>query len=95
MWIYWVQIDPVKQPIQSNCWPSTFDNNFDYRIIVLKDIQHGTSTRMHCVGNHLVNVSWNDVGVLELDDVVHVWLGSLEPVSLELFLGLFNMFGTE
>ena len=39
----WVQIDPVKQPIQSNsvgpwnmshCGTSTFDNHFDYRLIV-------------------------------------------------------------
>ena len=31
-----------------------------------------------------------DVGVLELDGVVHVWLGSLQRVCPELFLGLFN-----
>ena len=39
----------------------------------------------------MVNVSWNDVGVLELDGVVHVWLGSLQRVSPEFFLGLFNL----
>ena len=45
---------------------STFDNHFDYRLIVLKDIQVGNSTIMHCVGWNVINVSWNDVGVLEL-----------------------------
>ena len=39
----------------------------------------------------MVNVSWNDIGVVELDAVVHVWLGSLQRVSPELFLGLFNL----
>ena len=39
----------------------------------------------------MVNVGWNDVGVLEVDGVVHVWLGSLQRVSPELFLGLFNL----
>ena len=46
---------------------------------------------MHCVGWNVVNVSWNDVGVLELDEVVLVWLGSLQRVSPELFLGLFDL----
>ena len=36
-------------------------------------------------------VSWNDVGVLDWDVVVHVWLGSLQRVSLELFFGFFNL----
>ena len=67
------QIDSVKQPIQSNsvgpwnmshCRTSTFDIHFDYRLVVLKDIQHGQSTRMRCVGWNVVNVSWNDVCVL-------------------------------
>ena len=73
------------------CGTSAFDNHFDYRLIVLKDIKHGTSNRMHCVGWNVVNVSWNDVGVLELDGVVHVWLGSLQRFSPELFLGLLNL----
>ena len=38
---------------------------------------------------NVVNASWNDIGVLELDAVVHVWLGSLQRVSPELFLGFF------
>ena len=38
----------------------------------------------------MVNVSWNVVGVLELDGVVHLWLGILQRVSPELCLGLFN-----
>ena len=50
-----VQINPVKQPIQRNSvgsehvshrWTSTFDNHFDYCLIVVKDIQHSTGTRM-------------------------------------------------
>ena len=72
-------------------WDFYLDNHFDYRLIVFKDTQHGTSNRMHCVGWNVVNVSWNDVGVLDLDGVVHVWLGSLQRVSPELFLGLFNL----
>ena len=36
-------------------------------------------------------VSWNDVGVLDMDGVVHVWLSSLQRVSLELFLVLINL----
>ena len=50
---------------------------------MLKDIQH--------VGWNVINENWNDVGVLDLDGVVHVWLGSLQRVSPELFLGLFNL----
>ena len=65
----------------SDCGTSTFYNHFDYGLIVLKDIQHGTSTRMHCVGWNVLNVSWNDVGVLELDGVVHVWLDNCRRVS--------------
>ena len=74
---------------------STFDNHFDHSLIVLKDIQHGTSTRMYCVGSNVVNVSWNDVGVLALDEVVHVWLDSLQRVSPELSLGCSILFGTD
>ena len=29
----------------------------------------------------MVNVSWNDVGVLALDEVVHVWLDNCRRVS--------------
>ena len=60
---------------------SACDNHLNHSLIVFKDIQHGTSTRMYCVGWNVVNVSWNDVGVLELDEVVRVWLGSLQRVS--------------
>ena len=67
----------------SHCGAPTFDNHFDYRLMVFKDIQHGTSNRMHCVGWNVVNVSWNDFG--ELDGVVHVWLGSLQRVSPEVY----------
>ena len=80
----------------SHCGTFTFDNHFDYRLIVLKDIQYGTSTRMHFVGWNVVNVSWNDVGVLDLDGVVPVWLGSLQRVSPSLsLLGPSILFGTE
>ena len=84
-----VRINSIEQPIKSNsvgsgnmshCWTSTFDSHLKYCLIVLKDTQHGTVTRMHCVGRNVVNVSWNDVGVLELDEV-RVWLGSLQRVS--------------
>ena len=76
-----VQIDSVKEPIRSNSvgplnmshrGTSTFNNHLNHGLTVFKDIQHGTSTRMHCVGWNVVNVSWNDVGVLELDGVVRV-----------------------
>ena len=62
---FWVQIEPVKQPIQSTSvgsgnmshrWTSTFDNHFDYRLIVLKDIQHGTGTIMYGVRWNVVNM---------------------------------------
>ena len=55
---FWVQINPVKQPIQSkslgpsnmsHCGTSTFDNHFDYRLIVLKNTQHSTGTRIRCI----------------------------------------------
>ena len=85
-----VQIDPVKQPIQSNfavswnmshCWISTFDNHFDYRLAVLKGIQHGTRTRIRCIWWNVINVCWNDVGVLDWDGVMHVWLNNCRRVS--------------
>ena len=43
-----IQIDSIEQPIKSNsvgsgdvshCWTSAFDNQFDYKFIVLKHIQ--------------------------------------------------------
>ena len=81
----------------SNCRTSTFDNHFDYRLIVLKDIQHGTSTRMHCVGWNVNSVCWNDVGVLDWDGVMHVWLHNCRRVSPWLSLGSICsvLFGTE
>ena len=54
---------------------------------------HGTSTLDHhsdcrliqnalcCVRLNVINVCWNDVGVLDLDGVVHVWLGGLQRVG--------------
>ena len=50
-----------------HCGTSTFDNRFDYRLIVLKDIQHCTGIRNLCIGWKVINVCWNDVGVLDWD----------------------------
>ena len=87
--MFWVQIESnsVAPCNISHCETSTFDNHFDNRLIVVKDIEHGTSTRVHCVRWNVVKVCWNDVGVLELDVVVRVWLGGLQRVSSELSLG--------
>ena len=70
-----VQINPVKQPIQSNsvgpwnmphCGTSTFDTHLSYCLIVLKDIQHSSGTRMRWIRWNVINVCWNNVGVLQL-----------------------------
>ena len=37
---------------------STFDNNFDHRLTVLKDVQHGTITRMQCQ-NAVLDGMWS------------------------------------
>ena len=51
---FWVQIDSIKQPIQSNsvgswhmshCGTSAVDNHFNYSFIVLKHIQHSIGTK--------------------------------------------------
>ena len=77
-----VQINSVKQPIHSNsvclwymshCGTSTFDNYFYYRFIVFKD-KHSTGIRILCIGWSVINVCWNDFGVLDWDGVMHVWL---------------------
>ena len=49
----------------SHCGTSTFDNDFNYCLIVLKDIQHRIVTRMRCIWWNVINVCWNDVGVLD------------------------------
>ena len=56
----------------SHCGTSIFDHHFDYLLIFLKDIQHDTRVRILCVGWNVINVCWNDAGVLHLDEVVHV-----------------------
>ena len=52
---FWVQVDSVKLPVQSNPvgswhvshrWIPAFDYHLDYGFIVLKDIQHSIGTRM-------------------------------------------------
>ena len=87
---FWVQINPVKQPVQSNsvrsrnvshCETSTFDNHVDYSLIVLKDIQQSTGTRIRCISWNVTNVCWNDVGVLDGDGVMPVWLDNRRRVS--------------
>ena len=74
-----------------HCGTSTFGNHLNYRFIVLKDVRQSTGTRMSFIGWNVINVCWHDVGVLALDVVVHVWVGSLQRVSPKLFLGLFNL----
>ena len=39
------------------------------------------STRMYCVGWNVVSVSWNDIGVLDWDGVMHGWLDKCRRVS--------------
>ena len=50
-----IEINPVKQPIQSNsmssgnmshCGTSAFDYHLNHGFIILKDIQHGIGSRM-------------------------------------------------
>ena len=45
----WVQIDPVKQPIErdfvgsanmSHCWAPAFDDHLDHRFIVFENVKH-------------------------------------------------------
>ena len=55
-------------------WTSTFDHHFDYCLIVLRDIQFGTGTRMRCIWWNVINVCWNDTDVFDWDGVKHVWL---------------------
>ena len=99
-----VQINPVKQPIQSisvcswnmfHCGTSTFDNHFDYRLIVPKDMQHSTGIRVLCIGWNVINVCWNDVGVLDWDGVMHVWFDDCWRGSRSSLLGPSVLFGTE
>ena len=47
-----------------------FDNHFDHCLIVLKDIQHRAGIRMRCIWWNVINVCWNDVGVLDWDGVM-------------------------
>ena len=46
-----------------HCGTSTFDNHFDHRLIVLKDMQHSTGIRMRCIWWNVINVGQIDVGV--------------------------------
>ena len=59
-----------------HCGTSTFDNHLDCCLIVLIDIQHSTGTRMRRIWWNVINVCWDDVGVLDWDVIMHVWLHS-------------------
>ena len=94
-----VQMNPVKQPIQGSSvgpWnmphfeTSTFDNHLDYCLVV-KDIQHDAGVRMRCIWWNVINVCWNDVGVLDWDGVVHVWLWHL-PTGFSVALSPIHQF---
>ena len=65
----------------------TFDNHLYYCLIVLKDIQHSIGIRMRCIWWNLINVCWNDVVLLDRDEVMHVWLDNCRRVSPWLSLG--------
>ena len=56
----------------SHCGASTFGIISISAFFVLKDIQHGTGIRILCIGWNVINVCWNDVGVLDWDGVLHV-----------------------
>ena len=64
-----------------HCGTSTFDNHLDYCLIVLKDIQHSIGIRMRCIWWNVINVCWNDVVLLDRDEVMHVWLDNCRRVS--------------
>ena len=53
----------------------------------LKDKQLCNGIRMRCIWWNVINVSWNDVGVLDWDGVMHVWLDNCRRVSPSLSLG--------
>ena len=78
-----------------HCATSTFDNHFDYRLVVLKDIQHSTGVRMRCNWWNEINVCWNDVGVLDLDGLCMFDLTIADGFPRSSLLGPSVLFGTE
>ena len=60
---------------------STFDHHSYNRLIVLRDIQHCTETRTRCIWWNVINVCWNDVGVLDWYGIMHVWPDNCRRVS--------------
>ena len=46
-----------------------------------EDIQHSIGTKMCCVWWNLINACCNNVGVLDWDGVMHVWLVNFRKVS--------------
>ena len=73
------KLNHVKQPIQSKQLCGSVKHVsvvglllltifLNYRLSIFKEVQHGTSTRMYCVGWNVVNVIWNDVGLLALNE---------------------------
>ena len=57
-----------------------FSKRKEYRLIVLKDISHCTGIGMRRIWSGF-NVSWNDVGVLDWDRVMHAWLDNRRRVA--------------
>ena len=91
-----VRINSIKQPIKCNsvspgnmshCRTSPFNDHLDHNFVVLKHIQHSTGIRMRCIRWNVINVCWNNVGVLDWDGVMHVWLDNCRRVSQWLSLG--------
>ena len=68
-------INPVKK--KNN---ESKSDHFNQCFGVLKDVQQSTGTGMCCMWWNVVNVGWNDVGVLDWDRVMHVWLDNRRRV---------------
>ena len=73
IWFLGSKLNPFKQPIQSNpvgsgnvshCGTSTFDNHFDYSLIVLQDTQHSTKSRWSYVWRNVINIIRIQIDVL-------------------------------
>ena len=98
-----VQINPVKQTIQSNsvgswnmphCGTSTFENHFDYRLIVLKDVQHSTRTKTRCIWWNVINVRRKDGGAPDWDGAMHARPDNCRRAPRGSLLGPSVPFGT-
>ena len=83
-----IEINPVKQPIQSNsvgswhmshCWTSSFDYHLNNGFIVLKD--HSIGTRMCSAWWNVINVGQIEMGVRGWNLFLRVWLSVCRQVS--------------